>query len=142
MNFLNKISISFKRNQAFTHTISGVITISDRQIDGTTSVQEDFTSSLEIWNIKQYKEQWRLAFERLATHENSCLVANVSSNKTVTMWSLYKKEDRVFIYSSTVSSSTNEAINDIWPLTPENSFELIGDKEQFSKEVSCWKVTL
>lgn len=142
MNFLNKISISFKRNQAFNQTINGVITISDRRIDGTSNVQEDFSSSLEIWDIKTYKEQWRLAVERLETQESSCLIASINKDKTVTFWSLYKQDDRIFVYACTQDATTTPTLDTIWPVTPENSFNLIANKDEACKKTPRWKIAL
>ena len=96
--------------------------------------KERFRIAIAEWAVKDYKKQWREAIKRLKDHNISCFIffaANMSKSPYVSMYSLYKVEDTVFIRERLIHSEntnyhpylSNEAIN------AQNCYEFIPPRE-------------
>ena len=62
--------------------------------------KETFEMPLVYWKIEDYQKQWQEGIERIKTHDQSCLVAELqdpNQEPRAILWVLYKEGDKVYI---------------------------------------------
>jgi hypothetical protein len=129
-----------RRTKGISHVL-GEIVIND--------FKEQFDIPLDWWSIQDYERQWREGFERLKTHDRSCLIARIkdpSKGPFVDWWLLYKEGEQVCIRNEVLFGEEYIKLIGLAPFTSTNCYDFIpakGPRELSNgMQVSEWVVGL
>lgn len=83
------IDLALEYEKTNNYTTYGKIIIGD--------FHEYFLMSTSAWNIKDYYEQWKYAWDRLEQEKATTFIVNIQKNYSVETWSMYKDNNDLFI---------------------------------------------
>lgn len=101
---------------------------------------------LDWWCINDYLMQWRDAFERLKTHDTSCLVVtihNPSIRKFIEWWPMYKINDKIHIQNNIIIDDLYEEKIGNKPFTLQTCYDFIPEYRSYTEEgnkISEWVI--
>ena len=109
--------------------------------------KETFEMLLVGWAIADYQKQWQAGTDRIKTHNQSCLVAELHDLNKVPMaiiWELYKEGDKIYIQNRLLYGKWFHKLLKKRPFTVETCYEFISPRETMSGEdpISEWVIDL
>lgn len=112
--------------------------------------KESFHMPLDCWAMNDYQRQWREGLERIKTHNQSCLVANVQGlplTPYINWWILYKdkRENKLFVQNHILVEEIYTSQVGNKSFTIENCYNYIQPREIIDEEgnkISEWSIDL
>jgi len=88
---------------------------------------ENFIMSLEVWSLDEYKAQWSEGLERLKTHGQTCLVANLQEIDScfIDWWILYREGDIVYVQNELIAGEYLHSVLKGMPFDQETCYSFI-----------------
>lgn len=105
---------------------------------------ERFQLPLTVWDVDQYKQQWKVAIQRVVEGDTkNFLIAGMRdpwSSDFVSLYVLYREGDEVFIQNQIILCEGNEE-----KIVKMDILDLVEERENHTEdgeEISEWKVTI
>jgi hypothetical protein len=136
------IKIVDRKPKIYAH-INGSCALALLQIEQSDGVLvELFFMSVNVWELEQYKAQWKQGIERLKNYDRSCIITNVSgdpSNPFLEVWVLFRKSNMVYVQNQLVPSVSKYIGEKIWakfnklPFTADMYYPYIEPRKEVLK---------
>jgi hypothetical protein len=96
---------------------------------------------VDYWSIEDYERQWKEGFERLNTHDRSCLVVaihNPEEEPFIEWWPIYKIKNKIYFQNHFLGADIYEKRIGTKKFTIQSCYDFIPPKSR--SKVSEWEV--